>query len=173
MPLTFFAHQAAVLPLKIKWPHLFCGQALVLGSMSPHFEFFLTGRTQWAMGHTLLGQFTFCLPLTLLMLYGIGRRRSLLRWAGKELSPSETVPDLKSQLILWLPFLLFSLVGFAVLWCLAAGSHRTHMLAFWSAILLRTVSLAFIGLCIGCALCAWQLRVRSQKTDDAKKHMIQ
>src|SRR6185369_10364428 len=67
------SHQAVVLPLKIRWPRWFSGQALVWGSMSPDFEFFLTGRTAWTIGHTLIGQFVFCLPLTLLMVWLVSR----------------------------------------------------------------------------------------------------
>jgi hypothetical protein len=73
MPFTFFSHQAPVLPLKRAWPHYFSGQALVLGSMSPDFEFFLTGKPAWGPGHSLVGQFIFCLPMTLLMVWIVSR----------------------------------------------------------------------------------------------------
>jgi hypothetical protein len=35
MPLTFFAHQAFVLPLKLRWPNRFDATALCIGSMAP------------------------------------------------------------------------------------------------------------------------------------------
>jgi hypothetical protein len=265
MPITFFAHQAPVLPLKMKWPHFFSGQALVLGSMSPDFEFFLTGRPQWRIGHTLIGQFTFCLPLTLLMvwivsriiarplarhlpdagpfhlhdyqslaettrqrgywlkaipsallgsfshlwwdsfthtagwsaqalgyahrslplwgthsveickifqygstlvggsltlfmLYHIGKRHALWRWAGKEVPTSAPMPSLQSQVLLWFPPLLVAPAAFSILWQTFNTHHPAHNLAFWSPILLLTSTLAFIGLCLGCLLSAWQSR---------------
>ena len=273
MPITFFAHQAPVLPLKIKWPHHFCGQALVLGSMAPDFEFFLTGRTQWTLGHTLPGQFSFCLPLTLLMvwlvsrviarplalhlpdlgqfhlhdyrflavttrrrgywlkaipsaligsfshlwwdsfthtagwsarhlgyahrslfllgthtvavcklmqygstlvggtftiwlLYGIGSERSLLHWAGSEPPREEPMPSKHSLFALWLPPFLFALVGFGALWYLASIHPSAHNLSFWSAILLRTTTLGFLGLCCGCALGSWLMQKHRNPVSD-------
>jgi hypothetical protein len=65
MPFTFLAHQAAVLPLKWARPRWFSGTALVIGSMAPDFEYFLRGEAWSSVSHTLLGQFVFCLPLTL------------------------------------------------------------------------------------------------------------
>src|SRR5437879_5082045 len=67
MPFTFLAHQAAVLPLKIARPAWFCGWALVFGSMAPDFEYFARGEPWSTIGHTLAGQFTLCLPATLLL----------------------------------------------------------------------------------------------------------
>lgn len=61
MPLTF-AHPAAVLPFsrKSKYIHF---PALVLGSMSPDFEYFLRGQPIGAIGHSFSGFFTYNLPL--------------------------------------------------------------------------------------------------------------
>src|SRR5438067_1960438 len=73
MPCTFFSHQAAVLPLKMARPQWFSGTALVIGSMAPDFEFALNGRTGWGLGHSLTGQFLFCLPVTLLLTWLVTR----------------------------------------------------------------------------------------------------
>ena len=73
MPFTFLSHQAAALPLKLAWPQRVSGLAAAIGSMAPDFEFFLTGRAQWDLGHTLRGQFLFCLPLTLAMTWIVAR----------------------------------------------------------------------------------------------------
>ena len=73
MPFTFFAHQAAVLPAKLARPHRVSGTALVFGSMAPDFEYFLRGYPMGSFGHTLPGQFLFCLPLTLLAYWLVTR----------------------------------------------------------------------------------------------------
>jgi hypothetical protein len=66
MPFTFLSHQAAVLPLKLARPRWFSGVALVLGSMAPDAQKFICGRGEDAFGHSIVGQFVWCLPLTLL-----------------------------------------------------------------------------------------------------------
>lgn len=73
MPFTFFAHQAAVLPLKLARPARVSGTALVVGSMAPDFEYFLRGYPMGQIGHTLLGQLVFCLPLSLVVYWLITR----------------------------------------------------------------------------------------------------
>lgn len=61
MPLTF-AHPAAVLPFSrnSKYVNFL---ALVLGSMSPDFEYFLKGKPSGEIGHTFIGFVTFNLPV--------------------------------------------------------------------------------------------------------------
>lgn len=65
MPLTF-AHPAAVLPFSrnSKYVNFL---ALVLGSMSPDFEYFLRGMPYGEIGHTLIGFLTFNLPLIVIV----------------------------------------------------------------------------------------------------------
>lgn len=67
MPLTF-AHPAAILPFsrKSKYIHF---SALVLGSMAPDFEYFLTGRPMGEIGHTIAGFVWFNLPLVILIYF--------------------------------------------------------------------------------------------------------
>src|SRR5688572_1173917 len=69
MPFTFFAHQTPVIPLKLLFPRRFSGLALAIGSMAPDIEYFLRPDDARLVGHTLLGQFYFCLPLTLLLVW--------------------------------------------------------------------------------------------------------
>lgn len=67
MPFTFLAHQAPVLPLKLRWPRSFAGTALLLGSLAPDCEYFLRGQVLTTFSHSLWSQPFFCLPLTLLL----------------------------------------------------------------------------------------------------------
>ena len=66
MPLTF-AHPAAVVPIKEKWPRWFDLTALVLGSMAPDFEYFIYLRPQRVIGHTVGGYFYYNLPLVFMI----------------------------------------------------------------------------------------------------------
>jgi hypothetical protein len=62
LPFTL-AHPAAVLPLvRRRWVDATC---LVIGSMSPDFEYFLHAARYHGFGHTWLGLFVWCLPVTL------------------------------------------------------------------------------------------------------------
>ena len=98
MPFTL-AHPAAVLPLRPARALPF--SALVVGSMSPDFPYFLLLHNElYHVGHSLLGLVTFCLPASLLVLavyHGLlkfpllallpdGVQRRLLapaRWGGR------------------------------------------------------------------------------------------
>lgn len=63
MPATIFAHQALVLPLKMRWPRHFNGLALCLGSMAPDLEFIGRMHDDWIVSHTFGAQFYFSTPL--------------------------------------------------------------------------------------------------------------
>jgi hypothetical protein len=68
MPFTF-AHPAIVLPLKYlpnRWTSL---TALVIGSMTPDFEYFLRLRIKSIYSHTWLGLFWFDLPLGIFLFF--------------------------------------------------------------------------------------------------------
>lgn len=56
------AHPLAVLPLRTTSLDWTC---LVIGSMAPDFEYFLRLEEAGSFGHTWLGLFLFCLPVTL------------------------------------------------------------------------------------------------------------
>ena len=62
MPFPFLAHQAPVLPLKLRWPRL-SGTGLVLGSMAPDFGYFLLGASVTRDWHRPHGIFLYCLPV--------------------------------------------------------------------------------------------------------------
>jgi hypothetical protein len=68
VPLTFPTHPAAVLPLKLRWPRLFDGVALVLGSMVPDLGYAFDGIDLglWRLAHSWIGLFVWSLPLTLI-----------------------------------------------------------------------------------------------------------
>jgi len=67
MPLTF-AHPAVILPFSRKSRYINFS-AMVLGSMSPDFEYFLRGRPIGEIGHTIMGFVTFNLPLVVLVYF--------------------------------------------------------------------------------------------------------
>ncbi|MDP5275874.1 DUF4184 family protein [Chengkuizengella axinellae] len=65
MPFTF-AHPLYAIPLKWIKPKYFCITGLVLGSMSPDFEYFLALEPHQTLGHSLLGLFFQAIPLSIL-----------------------------------------------------------------------------------------------------------
>lgn len=73
MPFTFLSHQAVVLPLKLRAPRAVSGTALVLGSIAPDVEYFLRTYPTGTVGHTWIGQLTFCLPVTLVLYWIVTR----------------------------------------------------------------------------------------------------
>jgi hypothetical protein len=73
MPATIFAHQALVLPLKLRWPRHFSGLALCIGSMAPDLEFIGRMSDDWLFSHTLGAQLYFSTPLTLALVWLLTR----------------------------------------------------------------------------------------------------
>jgi hypothetical protein len=69
MPATLLAHQALVLPLKLRWPARFSGIALCIGSMAPDLEFIGRLDDDWLVSHTVWAQFWFTIPLTALLVW--------------------------------------------------------------------------------------------------------
>ncbi len=69
MPATIFAHQALVLPLKMRWPHQFSGLALCIGSMSPDLEFIWRLSDDWLFSHTFAAQLYFGVPVTMALVW--------------------------------------------------------------------------------------------------------
>lgn len=67
MPLTFLAHQVPVLPLKLRWPTIFDGTALVIGSMAPDLLFVLRGSDLAVDAHAVPTQLWLVAPLTVLL----------------------------------------------------------------------------------------------------------
>ncbi len=69
VPATIFAHQALVLPLKLRWPERFSGLALCIGSMAPDLEFIWRMSDDWLFSHTLSAQLYFSVPVTMLLVW--------------------------------------------------------------------------------------------------------
>jgi hypothetical protein len=67
MPFTF-SHPAIVLPLTKINPKYISSSALIMGSMSPDFEYFINMKLGRIHGHTLSGAFYYDLPVTLICL---------------------------------------------------------------------------------------------------------
>lgn len=66
MPFTF-AHPVVVVPLKRRFSQWFNLTALVVGSMSPDFEYFLRLKTHTQISHTWIGIIIFNLPIVLIV----------------------------------------------------------------------------------------------------------
>jgi hypothetical protein len=66
MPFTF-CHPAIILPLSRLSPRWFSLTGLVVGSLTPDFEYFLRMRMAGAYSHTLQGMVVFCLPVGILL----------------------------------------------------------------------------------------------------------
>jgi hypothetical protein len=66
MPFTF-SHPAIVLPLVRKSKHWFSTTGLVIGSLTPDFEYFMRMRMDSRISHTFQGLILFDLPLGLLL----------------------------------------------------------------------------------------------------------
>jgi len=62
------AHPAAVLPLRRFCPRWLNFPALVIGSMMPDASYFLGAKAGGLFGHSLLGVFTFCLPVGIMVM---------------------------------------------------------------------------------------------------------
>lgn len=80
MPLTFFAHQAPVLPLKIARPRWFDGTALCVGAMAPDFAYPL-GPWLSRQSHTAIGVVIWGVPCTLVVCFAIRRYVATTAWA--------------------------------------------------------------------------------------------
>lgn len=122
MPFTL-AHPVAVLPLaRCTYLHF---PALVLGSMSPDFVYFLAGKASHHIGHTWLGAFCVNLPLCVLfyIIY-----RGLWRDVLRDYLPNSInaiTPNPISTRPIWLTFPLSALLGMATHVFLDAFTHQT------------------------------------------------
>lgn len=68
MPFTF-SHPAIVLPLKYFPKKWFSFTGLIIGSMTPDFEYFIRMKVQSLYSHTIAGIFWFDLPLALILCF--------------------------------------------------------------------------------------------------------
>jgi hypothetical protein len=67
MPATIPAHPAAVLPLKLVWPHRFDGVALAVGAMAPDIPYVFAGLGITISSHTWHSLFWFNVPVTIVI----------------------------------------------------------------------------------------------------------
>lgn len=65
MPWIVPSHQAPALILKLWKPRWFSGLALVLGTIAPDLEFIVQMDGKWYVGHTVLGQLYFTVPVVI------------------------------------------------------------------------------------------------------------
>lgn len=68
MPFTF-SHPAIILPLAFLKRQWLSATGLIVGSMTPDFEYFIRMKVQSEYSHTLLGLFWFDLPLGLMLCF--------------------------------------------------------------------------------------------------------
>ena len=67
MPFTYLAHQAPALAIKRRWPRLFDGTALAMGTMAPDWAYALDGSRLAFDAHSLLGVVAFCAPVAMVV----------------------------------------------------------------------------------------------------------
>jgi hypothetical protein len=72
MPLTFPSHAAAVLPIKLAWPHRWDGVALVIGSTSPDLPYAVYPYLRFD-AHAWTALLWFCVPVTVLGVWIVRR----------------------------------------------------------------------------------------------------
>jgi hypothetical protein len=68
MPFTF-SHPAAVLPLKYLPKNWYSLTGLIIGSLTPDFEYFIRMRVYSSLSHTWTGLFWFDIPLAIILAY--------------------------------------------------------------------------------------------------------
>lgn len=111
MPLTF-AHPAAVLPFSrnSKYVNFL---AMVLGSMSPDFEYFLRGKPYGEIGHTFVGFVVFNLPIVVVvyLLYKICIHRTLFSHLPSLLQDTYSQKTSSTRLLKVFVFLYSALFG--------------------------------------------------------------
>ncbi|QFF99013.1 DUF4184 family protein [Psychrobacillus glaciei] len=111
MPLTF-AHPAVVLPFSrnSKYVNFF---ALVLGSMSPDFEYFLRGKPYGEIGHTFFGFIAFNLPILVVVhfIYQICIHRTLVSHLPSVLQDTYNQKTSSPSLLKIFVFLFSALFG--------------------------------------------------------------
>lgn len=75
MPVTFPAHQAVVLPIKLRWPDRTDATAMCVGAAAPDLWYPVAGVGGSA--HSLAGVVVGAVPLTLLICWALRRRSAL------------------------------------------------------------------------------------------------
>lgn len=111
MPLTF-AHPAAILPFSRKSNYINF-LAMVLGSMSPDFEYFLYGKPHAVIGHTYTGFLLFNLPIVAIVyfIYSVYIHRTLVQHLPLCLQESPPIKADSSNLLKMFVFIYSALFG--------------------------------------------------------------
>lgn len=106
MPLTFPAHQGLVSPLWQKWPDRFNLLALWVGAASPDGVDAIIGAYRGylgqSLGHSLIGLFLFCVPLSMFAMWVIGTLGDRLREGSFHGNSGWTYLERMGQWIYWL-----------------------------------------------------------------------
>jgi hypothetical protein len=116
MPFTF-SHPAIVLPLTFSKRRWLSATGLIIGSMTPDFEYFIRMKVQSEYSHTLLGLLWFDLPLGLMLcfLYHSNVRNSLIsnlrQFLRKRLSGYKTFNWMDYFKNKWLTVIISLLIG--------------------------------------------------------------
>ncbi|MBB3110045.1 uncharacterized membrane protein YvlD (DUF360 family) [Paenibacillus phyllosphaerae] len=118
MPFTF-AHPAFAFPLKFIRPRWFSVTGLVLGSMSPDFEYFLALEPHQTIGHSFSGLLIQAIPLSILFafLFHVVVKRTMVLHLPSVLDLNRRAYGLLSGWGLgtareWLIFLMSVIIGF-------------------------------------------------------------
>lgn len=111
MPLTF-AHPAVILPFSRNSKYINF-LAMVLGSMSPDFEYFLRGKPYGEIGHTFMGFVVFNLPIVVIvyLIYSTYVHRTLFNHLPFFLQDTYSHNPNSSKLLKVTVFLYSSLFG--------------------------------------------------------------
>lgn len=161
MPFTL-AHPMAVLPLvRCRFLHF---PALVLGSLSPDFVYFLGGRAAFHIGHTWQGIWLVNLPLCFVFyaVYHFIWREILRDYLPNILNARYPVMVFR-QPVIWLAvFTLSALIGMATHLFLDAFTHETGYFVQYLPILREKVGmlpifkyLQYGGGVLGVLVCVW------------------
>lgn len=97
MPVTFFAHQAPVLPIARRWPHRVDGVALVVGSMATDMAYVLNGSRFSLWAHGFPAVVLFCVPVTLAVSWLVVRVVSPVLWDHLPAAGPFRLPDYRGM----------------------------------------------------------------------------
>lgn len=118
MPFTF-SHPIFAIPLKATRPKWFSLTGLILGSMSPDFEYFIRLEPFRSIGHTTAGLFLQAIPLCILfaIVFHLIVKKPLARhlphWCGLDRRASSLITDWNMRSIrMWVVFLYSVAIGF-------------------------------------------------------------
>lgn len=118
MPFTF-SHPLFAIPLKTVRPRWFSLTGLILGSMSPDFEYFMRLEPYRSIGHTTAGLFLQAIPLSILLalLFHLVVKKPLARhlphWLAIDRRALSLITDWDIRSArMWIVFLYSVIIGF-------------------------------------------------------------